>query len=275
MPFHCRKKKRDMNQFSFESEVLERSNEVPVLVDFWSPTCGPCRVLGPILEKLADTADGKWELLKINTNEHQEVAIEQDIQSIPHVKLYSKGKVVSEFVGALPEPTLVKWLDEFIPNERKEKLNAIRQRLQEGDESALVDLSAFVEENPDMPLARLVLASEMVLDTPVEALEMVAPIQLGSLFYEAAENVRVIAEVLTFEGNGAEGAAGKIAGAREAINARDFDKAVGLMVESVEADKAFQKELPRRGTVALFRLLGPQHPITGKYRRKFEMALFR
>ena len=204
-----------MKPFNFDIEVLDRSNEVPVLVDFWSPTCGPCRVLGPVLEKLAANADGKWELLKINTMEHQEVAIEQDIQSIPHVKLYSKGKLVQEFIGALPEPTLVKWLEEFIPTERKEALNAIRERLHNGDESALEDLRVFVGENPDMNLARLVLASETVLDAPAEARELVEPIALGNLFYEAADNVRIVAEILTFESEAAEGAGLKIAAARQ------------------------------------------------------------
>lgn len=264
-----------MKPFDFEAEVIERSKEIPVLVDFWSPTCGPCRVLGPVLEKLESKADGKWELLKINTMEHQQVAIEQDIQSIPHVKLYARGKMVSEFVGALPEPTLVKWLEEFIPDERKDKLNAIRQRIQEDDPTALADLRVFIDENPDMQMARLVLASEIVMDNAPEAVELVAPIQLGSLFFENAENIRVLAEILTFEGAGAGDAATKIAAAREAIEARDFDSAFSLMIDAVEADKAFQKELPRRGTIALFRLLGPQHPIAMKHRRRFEMALFR
>jgi len=207
--------------------------------------------------------------------EHQQVAIDQDIQAIPHVKLYARGKMVNEFVGALPEATLAKWLEEFIPDERKDRLNAIRERLHADDPTALADLRGFVDQNPDMHMARLVLASETILDDAASAVELVAPIQMGSLFFENAENIRVLAEILTFEDAQGSPVATKIAAAREAIQARDFDAAFSLMVDAVEIDKAFQKELPRRGTIALFRLLGPQHPISMKYRRRFEMALFR
>jgi putative thioredoxin len=264
-----------MEPYNFETEVLAKSNEIPVLVDFWSPSCGPCRVLGPVLDKLASQADGKWELIKINTMDHQQVAMDLDIQSIPHVKLFSKGKLVSEFVGSLPEPTLAKWLEEFIPTPAKEALNEIRDRLSAGDEHALTDLRAFVSTHPDMGMARLILASETVMDTPLEALALVEPIKPGNLLFDASENVRVLAEVLTFETDATEGAPIKIAAAREALEVRDFDQALSLTIEGIELDKTFQKELPRRATVSMLRLLGPQHPLTMKYRRKFEMALFR
>ena len=264
-----------MEPYDFETEVLAKSNEIPVLVDFWSPTCGPCRVLGPVLDKLASQADGKWELVKINTMDHQQVAMDLDIQSIPHVKLFAKGKLVGEFVGALPEPTLAKWLEEFIPTPTKEALNAIRDRLAQGDENAMTDLRAFVAAHPEMGMARLILASETVMDAPEEALALVEPIKPGNLLFDASDNVRILAELLTFTTEATEGAPFKLAAAREALEVRDFDQALALSIEAIELDKAFQKELPRRATIAMLRLLGPQHPLMAKYRRKFEMALFR
>lgn len=263
------------NSFDFDKAVLERSNEVPVLVDYWSPTCGPCLFLGPILEKLAGQASGTWELVKINTMEHNDLAYEHGIHSIPHVKLFSKGKLVSEFVGALPEGTLVKWLDEFIPTEAKEELNAIRERLQGEDKAqALADLRVFLEAHPDLPMARLVLASEIVFDSPDEARDLVANIKLGELLWDAAENVRMLAELCAFQDDSDSEAGKQLQVASAALKQHDYDAAMEALITAVEADKTYAKELPRRGSIALFRMFGAQSPLTIKYRRRFEMALY-
>ena len=99
-------------QSSFETEVLERSKTKPVLVDFWAEWCGPCRVIGPVLEKLAREADGKWDLVKLDTEAHQDVAAAFGIRSIPTVMLFEGGKAKAAFAGALPESQVRKWLEE-------------------------------------------------------------------------------------------------------------------------------------------------------------------
>jgi putative thioredoxin len=96
---------------SFEKEVIERSKEIPVLVDFWASWCGPCVMLKPILEKISREYDGKMVLAKLDVQANQKIAGEYGVMSIPTVKLFKKGKEVDGFVGAQPEDRIKEWLD--------------------------------------------------------------------------------------------------------------------------------------------------------------------
>lgn len=98
----------------FQQDVIDKSHEKPVVVDFWAPWCGPCRVLSPVLEKLAKESKGVWRLVKINTDKHPAIARRYNVRGIPAVKLFVDGEVKDEFVGALPEPDIRKWLQPHV-----------------------------------------------------------------------------------------------------------------------------------------------------------------
>ncbi len=101
----------DVNDNNFEKEVVEKSKQTPIVVDFWSQTCPPCLMLGPILEKLAKEYEGKFILAKANVDQARQKAQQYRVSSIPSVKMIKNGEVIDEFIGALPEEQVKDWLD--------------------------------------------------------------------------------------------------------------------------------------------------------------------
>lgn len=100
----------------FQEDVIEKSHDKPVVVDFWAPWCGPCRTLGPVLERLAKESQGTWRLVKINTDKHPQIARRYNVRGIPAVKLFVDGEVADEFVGARPEGAVKQWLQPHVPS---------------------------------------------------------------------------------------------------------------------------------------------------------------
>ena len=264
-----------MSRINFQQQVIERSFEVPVVVDFWAPWCGPCRMLGPTIEQLAAEANGRWELVKVNTEEEQQIAMQFRIQSIPAVKMFVKGQVVGEFMGALSRHQILAWLDEHIPNPDQAALEEIIAGWEMADAAQLTSaLSAFLSAHPGIAEAPYWLALSLLRSNTDEARAIVANAPTDPKLLEFQEDILTLAELLETPATGTEGFVHAFSKAQEAFRTAHYEASLEHLIEAVMLDKSFSNELPRRATVALFRRFGQQHPISKKYQRRFSMALY-
>jgi putative thioredoxin len=259
----------------FQQDVIERSHTIPVLVDFWAEWCGPCRMLGPVLETLATEQAGKWALVKVNTEEHQDLAMQYRVQSIPNCKLFHKGQVIDEFVGALTKPMLERWFEAHLPNPALQELDTLLgQSRGWPDTELLAPLAQFLLEHPGLRAAELALAQHTVADNPVAARELAAKIPEGDRYQDLARDVQTLADLFELPADLSAHPTGRLLqAAAEALRSGAQETALQILIQAVLTDKAYHNALARRATVALFRLLGEQHPLTQAYRRKFSMAL--
>lgn len=264
-----------MQLSEFQAQVIEKSQETPVVVDFWAPWCGPCRVLGPVIEELALEANGTWELVKVNTEESEALSRQYQIMSIPAVKMFHRGEVIAEFMGALPRTQIERWLEEFLPDERKGSLEEMSRLLAEGNpEKAIGMLRNFVAENPEMVEGRVMLAKALVFQAPDEALDLVHHIREGDKYFEDAHDIGSLAELMQLTEEGHPKVLEKIEAARAALQGADFDTGLDALIQSIMMDKSYGGEVARRASIAIFHLLGETHPISKKHRPLFGMALY-
>ena len=261
----------------FEADVIEASRETPVVVDFWAPWCGPCRVLGPVLEKLAGEADG-WRLAKVNTDVHPEVSGRYGIRGIPAVKLFVDGAVVDEFVGALPEYAVKQWLEKALPSEGKRFVDEAEAALLAGDDArAEALLRQALAGEPDNPKAQLLAARLAVFDDPERAAELAAGAAFaGAGYVQLGEAVQTLARLLTLDPNALPDAPGRDAyrTARAALARRDVDAALAAFIDVIRTHRYYDDDGARKACIALFTVLGEEHPAVRKHRPAFNMALY-
>ncbi len=260
---------------NFEEQVLARSREQPVLVDFWAPWCGPCRQMGPILEKLAEEPGAPFTLAKLNTDEDQTTAALYGIRSIPAVKLFVDGKVVDEFIGALPEAQVRAWLREAIPSETRRLLQDARDALAAGDaEQAESLLEEAVTLEPANAEAALLLAKLVVFKDPARAEQLS---QTPGAAFDEAQAVRRIAGALRDDvaaEPAEEPARESYVAGLEALRLGDLDAALVSLIDSVRRNGHYHEDAARKTALALFAVLGDKHELTRKHRRALALALF-
>jgi len=272
--------KMQVSNFDFKQQVIEASKQIPIVADFWAEWCAPCRTLGPILEHLAEEAKEGWQLVKVNTEEHPQLSAEWGIRGIPAVKMFHEGAVIADFVGALPEVQVRKWLEQHLPSESKKMLEAARTAINDHNEvKARELLTAAISANGDNPEARILLAELIFSDDVEEALSLIETIPEEHPLYARAAAIktlnRLISEQKRISAQDGDSEAGKayLAGI-ESLRSKDFGQAIEYWVEAILLDKTIDDDGPRKACIALFSLLGPDHEITRKHHRAFTSALF-
>jgi putative thioredoxin len=276
---------------TFEHDVIERSNTIPVLVDFWAPWCAPCRVLGPVLENLASRNAERFVLAKVNTEAEPDLAMRFAVRGIPDVKLVVRGKVVAQFTGALPEAAVESFLDEHLPSPSHLLVLDAQKSRESGDKNAAQRLyREALELDAGNKQARLGLADLVFSEQPEQALELIEPFHEGDEGFELADALRVL-EALRQELQAAEGPdaeAQKNVDASETTKAgvRRYYEGISALGEGRFAD-AFEAWLDvlqtrtavpgigaKRACVALFHRLGDGADLVRQYRRKFSSVLY-
>jgi putative thioredoxin len=263
---------------NFEADVIERSRTVPVLVDFWAEWCGPCKMLGPVLERLAEKAEGRWILAKVDTDRHQQVAARFGIRAIPNVKLFIDGVPVEEFTGALPEHAVVQWLNKSLPHPLTGEIVKAEQAIAAGNsvEAAAV-LEQVLHKDPGHEHARVLLAGTLLEKHPDRALELVRGIEEDSRDFPMADAIRTVA-VLTEKLADADALpAGTVkqtyCEGLQALARFDHEQALQKFIAVIRADRYYDDDGARKACVAIFKMLGDEQEITRAYRREFSSAL--
>jgi putative thioredoxin len=263
----------------FQKDVVELSATIPVLVDFWSEWCGPCKVLTPVLERLAEKHAGVWALRKVNTEEMPDVAARYGIRSIPNVKLFVDGKPVHEFVGALPESAVEAWLAKALPDKNRKTLAQAEGLVHEGKgEEALPLLEAVVASAPGDEHARALLAMRIVFTDPLRARALVEGIHEASQDGPLAGGVLAILRCVDLavrpDALPAGEARDTYLSAASLLSRGDFDGALEKFIDVIRTDRAYDDDGGRRCCLAIFAYLGEDHPITRGRRREFGGALY-
>jgi putative thioredoxin len=273
---------KDIDQQQFSREVLHRSEEVPVVVDFWATWCQPCRILGPTLERLADEYAGAFQLVKVDTDANQALAQQFGIQSIPTVIAFKGGKPVSQFMGAIPEASIRAFLDQLLPTELDGMVERARDLALEGDEEGAEALYRQVlDQVADHPDAATALASLLIARGDTDE----ALIVLGKLPRTSeVEKLEAAARVTAAQGTDLSALEARLAAdpaddrARvelgQALAAKgEWEVGLDHLLAVVRTGGELRDEA-RQAMVDVFGILGADHPLTATYRRALANALF-
>jgi len=261
----------------FQKDVIEKSFDRPVLVDFWAEWCSPCRMIGPVLEKLAEETKDSWTLVKVDTDKNQQIAVKYGVRGIPNVKLFRNGEVINEFTGALPEPAIKDWLKKSIPGKFAEQIEHAKILLNSGDETTariiLEDVHKGDIKNSEV---NVLLAKILLFEDQKEANRLIQNVDGNLNNIELAEAISTLAELLNRDKNSFidSDVKDKYLSAIENIKRKDFDSALTKFIEVIRTDRSYDDDGARKTCIAIFKYLGEDNDVTLKHRRDFGSALY-
>jgi putative thioredoxin len=273
----------DVTSETFEQEVIDRSHEVPVLVDYWADWCGPCQMQMPVLKKLVDDYGGKFVLAKINTDEQRELAKAHGIRSLPTMRVYKHGEMAEEILAAQSESTLRILLDRYIERESDRIITQAMDAWQAGEQDKALDLlSEAHQAEPDNHQLTLTYAGLMIrqglLDEAggliaalprdvrdeKDAARLIAELEFASAC-SGAPDIGTLEETVSNKPDDLE--------ARYQLGAslvmqEQWEPALETFLEIFRRDRTFRDDAGRKGLLAVFELLGDQGELVNSYRRK-------
>jgi putative thioredoxin len=268
-----------------KTDIIDASQHTPVVIDFWAEWCGPCKVLGPVIESLASKAKGRWKLVKVDLEnpKNQQLAAQFQIRSIPAVRMIYQGKLLGEFNGALPEAQIKQWLDAHLPKSDNtnddDDEDQFLAAIESGDrnKSRKIALKQFNEDRENDKLM-VVLAMQILPDKLSEAEKLMESLQEPERFTIEKDVVQTIKHLWSVKKGEIELPDSEYAHRyREAANKlfkEQFDDSAEEFIQVLMADRSLDDDGARKACVALFRILGDKHPVSQKYRRRFSMALY-
>jgi putative thioredoxin len=270
----------EVSEASFEDDVIMRSHQVPVVVDFWAPWCGPCKMLGPILERLAIERGGGFVLAKLNVDENPNLSIRYGVQGIPAVKAFRNGEVISQFVGAQPEARVRRFIESLAPDPAQaaveEAASLLATRHYADAEAAFDDVLSADETNAAAALG--LVKSLLMQGKGDEARSWLDHFPAGTE-WATAEKLRPLADLLVEadacrELDHDDPLEAQLHHAAHLIGSGNLPAAMDGLLGVLRQDKGYRDGMPKDVLLALFTLLGDQDPLTREYRDELASILF-